>query len=164
MEKLSFRTDQWEWRLLLLPTVLNRTGGIDPKSQITHCLQDAFFAYYLLQKWRISFSVDLVLSLLTEDPWCAPIKVKNGQARCRTPRGEYYKNVMGTRCNIHCNKGYEMQGHPEVLCMSSKRWSGNYACRGEQDKQPLLAVYCIIIRGIQCSRLTELWTLLMLSW
>ncbi|XP_041127576.1 sushi repeat-containing protein SRPX-like isoform X1 [Polyodon spathula] len=64
-----------------------------------------------------------------EDPWCAPIKVKNGQARCRTPRGEYYKNVMGTRCNIHCNKGYEIQGHPEVHCLSSKRWSGNYACR-----------------------------------
>ncbi|XP_066562147.1 sushi repeat-containing protein SRPX isoform X2 [Amia ocellicauda] len=62
-------------------------------------------------------------------PWCAPIKVKNGQVSCRTPRGEYYKNVMGTRCKIHCKKGYEIVGHPEVVCMANKRWSGNYACR-----------------------------------
>ncbi|KAG9339479.1 hypothetical protein JZ751_023618 [Albula glossodonta] len=62
-------------------------------------------------------------------PWCAPIKVKHGQVSCRTPRGEYYKNVMGTRCKIHCKKGYEMQGSPEVVCMATKQWSGNYACR-----------------------------------
>ncbi|XP_039601013.1 sushi repeat-containing protein SRPX isoform X1 [Polypterus senegalus] len=63
-----------------------------------------------------------------ETPWCAPIKVKNGYVNCRTPRGEYHKNVLGTRCSIQCKKGYEMHGNPEVVCLSSKRWSGNYAC------------------------------------
>uniref|UniRef100_A0A8C9U8B6 Sushi-repeat containing protein X-linked n=1 Tax=Scleropages formosus TaxID=113540 RepID=A0A8C9U8B6_SCLFO len=62
-------------------------------------------------------------------PWCAPLKVKHGHASCRTPRGEYYKNVLSTRCKIHCKKGYEVEGHHEVLCMANRRWSGNYACR-----------------------------------
>ncbi|XP_015219646.1 sushi repeat-containing protein SRPX isoform X3 [Lepisosteus oculatus] len=62
-------------------------------------------------------------------PWCAPVKVKNGHVSCQTPRGEYYKNVMGTRCKIGCKKGYEVVGHPEIICMANKRWSGNYACR-----------------------------------
>ncbi|XP_035629537.1 sushi-repeat-containing protein SRPX-like isoform X6 [Oncorhynchus keta] len=63
-------------------------------------------------------------------PWCAPIKVKHGDVSCRSPGGQYYKNVMGSRCKIRCKRGYEMQqGHPEVVCMASKHWSGNYACR-----------------------------------
>uniref|UniRef100_A0A8C6U0W9 Sushi-repeat containing protein X-linked n=1 Tax=Neogobius melanostomus TaxID=47308 RepID=A0A8C6U0W9_9GOBI len=48
-------------------------------------------------------------------PWCAPIKVKHGDVRCRTPRGEHHKN------------GYEVMS-PEVVCMANKRWSANYAC------------------------------------
>lgn len=63
-------------------------------------------------------------------PWCAPIKVKHGAVSCRTPRGEHYKNVMGTRCKIRCKQGYETESS-EVVCMASKHWSSNYACRGE---------------------------------
>lgn len=63
-------------------------------------------------------------------PWCAPIKVKHGAVSCRTPRGEHYKNVMGTRCKIRCKQGYESESS-EVVCMASKHWSSNYACRGE---------------------------------
>lgn len=62
-------------------------------------------------------------------PWCAPIKVKHGHVSCQTPRGEHHKNVMGTRCKIRCKQGYESQSS-EVVCMASKHWSSNYACRG----------------------------------
>ncbi|XP_071775868.1 sushi repeat-containing protein SRPX isoform X1 [Centroberyx gerrardi] len=61
-------------------------------------------------------------------PWCAPIKVKHGDVSCRTPRGEHYKNVMGARCKIRCKRGYEAES-TEVVCMASKHWSANYACR-----------------------------------
>ncbi|CAB1347340.1 unnamed protein product [Coregonus sp. 'balchen'] len=75
--------------------------------------------------------LQLFFSLAYEGtPWCAPIKVKHGDVSCRSPGGQYYKNVMGSRCKIRCKSGYEMQqGHPEVVCMASKHWSGNYACR-----------------------------------
>ncbi|XP_033864477.3 sushi-repeat-containing protein SRPX-like isoform X1 [Acipenser ruthenus] len=105
--------DTWLKLVLFVALHLSSTDGYDGGSGYTALEDDE----------------DFHVRIHEEDPWCAPIKVKNGQARCRTPRGEYYKNVMGSRCNIHCNKGYEMQGHPEVLCMLSKRWSGNYACR-----------------------------------
>ncbi|XP_033965883.1 sushi repeat-containing protein SRPX [Pseudochaenichthys georgianus] len=61
-------------------------------------------------------------------PWCAPIKLKHGDVSCRAPRGEHYKNVMGTRCKIRCKQGYESQ-NSEVVCMANKHWSSNYACR-----------------------------------
>ncbi|XP_029936732.1 sushi repeat-containing protein SRPX [Myripristis murdjan] len=61
-------------------------------------------------------------------PWCAPIKLKHGDVSCRTPRGEHYKNVMGARCKIRCKRGYEAESS-EVVCMASKHWSANYACR-----------------------------------
>ncbi|XP_028848224.1 sushi repeat-containing protein SRPX isoform X2 [Denticeps clupeoides] len=62
-------------------------------------------------------------------PWCAPLKVKHGQLTCQTPRGERYKNVLGTRCKVRCSRGYELQGHSEILCLTSKQWSGKYTCR-----------------------------------
>ncbi|XP_041927009.1 sushi repeat-containing protein SRPX isoform X1 [Alosa sapidissima] len=62
-------------------------------------------------------------------PWCAPVKVKHGQVSCQAPRGERHNNVLGTRCKIRCNRGYEMHGHHEILCHANKQWSGNYACR-----------------------------------
>ncbi|KAK1903296.1 Sushi-repeat-containing protein SRPX, partial [Dissostichus eleginoides] len=61
-------------------------------------------------------------------PWCAPIKLKHGDVSCRAPRGEHYRNVMGTRCKIRCKQGYESQ-NSEVVCMANKHWSSNYACR-----------------------------------
>uniref|UniRef100_A0A3B5MYD0 Sushi repeat containing protein X-linked n=1 Tax=Xiphophorus couchianus TaxID=32473 RepID=A0A3B5MYD0_9TELE len=61
-------------------------------------------------------------------PWCAPIKLKHGDVSCHTPRGEHYRNVLGTRCKIRCKRGYESQ-NSEVVCMASKHWSSNYACR-----------------------------------
>uniref|UniRef100_A0A3Q2TBP6 Sushi-repeat containing protein X-linked n=1 Tax=Fundulus heteroclitus TaxID=8078 RepID=A0A3Q2TBP6_FUNHE len=65
---------------------------------------------------------------LSGTPWCAPIKLKHGDVSCRAPRGEHYRNVMGTRCKIRCKRGYESQ-NSEVVCMASKHWSSNYACR-----------------------------------
>ncbi|RXN28988.1 sushi repeat-containing SRPX-like isoform X1 [Labeo rohita] len=62
-------------------------------------------------------------------PWCAPVKVKHGHVSCQSPRAERYSNVLGTRCKIRCKTGYEMHGSSEILCMASKQWSGNYACR-----------------------------------
>ncbi|KAK3568326.1 hypothetical protein QTP86_004237 [Hemibagrus guttatus] len=62
-------------------------------------------------------------------PWCAPVKVNHGHVSCQTPRGEHFKNVLGTRCKIHCKRGYELHGSSEVLCMASKQWSGKYNCR-----------------------------------
>lgn len=71
----------------------------------------------------------MVIPLNAGSPWCAPIKVKHGHVSCQTPRGEHHKNVMGTRCKIRCKQGYEAQSS-EVVCMASKHWSSNYACRG----------------------------------
>ncbi|XP_076015259.1 sushi repeat-containing protein SRPX isoform X2 [Genypterus blacodes] len=61
-------------------------------------------------------------------PWCAPIKLKHGDVSCRSPGGDHYKNIMGTRCKIRCKRGYESR-NLEVVCMASKHWSSNYACR-----------------------------------
>ncbi|NXA15891.1 SRPX protein, partial [Sapayoa aenigma] len=73
-----------------------------------------------------------------ETPWCSPIKVKHGYANCRTPQGEYYKNVLGTRCDIHCQKGYELHGPSQLICQSSKRWSGKVLCK--QKRCPTLSM------------------------
>ncbi|XP_030642297.1 sushi repeat-containing protein SRPX [Chanos chanos] len=62
-------------------------------------------------------------------PWCAPVRVKHGQVSCRTPRGERYQNVLGTRCKIRCKRGYELPGSTEILCLSNKQWSGKYTCQ-----------------------------------
>ncbi|XP_069492653.1 sushi repeat-containing protein SRPX isoform X1 [Ambystoma mexicanum] len=64
-----------------------------------------------------------------ETPWCSPIKVKNGYASCRAPRGEYYKTVRGTACDIHCQKGFELHGSSQVICQLDKRWSDRFACK-----------------------------------
>ncbi|XP_040924896.1 sushi repeat-containing protein SRPX isoform X2 [Betta splendens] len=79
-------------------------------------------------------------------PWCAPIKVKHGDVSCRTPRGEHYRNVMGTRCKIRCKQGYETQS-TEVVCMASKHWSSNYACRQIRCPKPNMPVN----GGYKCS-------------
>uniref|UniRef100_A0A8D2NMG3 Sushi repeat containing protein X-linked n=1 Tax=Zonotrichia albicollis TaxID=44394 RepID=A0A8D2NMG3_ZONAL len=73
-----------------------------------------------------------------ETPWCSPIKVKHGYANCRTPQGEYYKNVLGTRCDIRCQKGYELHGPHQLICQSSKRWSGKVLCK--QKRCPALSM------------------------
>ncbi|RMC06272.1 hypothetical protein DUI87_15703 [Hirundo rustica rustica] len=73
-----------------------------------------------------------------ETPWCSPIKVKHGYANCRTPQGEYYKNVLGTRCDIRCQKGYELHGPHQLICQSSKRWSGKVLCK--QKRCPTLSM------------------------
>ncbi|XP_073472448.1 sushi repeat-containing protein SRPX isoform X1 [Aquarana catesbeiana] len=64
-----------------------------------------------------------------DTPWCSPIKVKNGHATCSSPSRSYYKTVKGTRCNIYCQKGYELSGASEVVCQADKRWSGKYVCK-----------------------------------
>ncbi|XP_065277534.1 sushi repeat-containing protein SRPX [Emys orbicularis] len=73
-----------------------------------------------------------------ETPWCSPIKVKHGNANCRTPQGEYYKNVLGTRCDIRCQKGYELHGPQQLICQSNKRWSGKVLCK--QIRCPTLSM------------------------
>uniref|UniRef100_A0A8C8BY61 Sushi-repeat containing protein X-linked n=1 Tax=Oncorhynchus tshawytscha TaxID=74940 RepID=A0A8C8BY61_ONCTS len=83
-----------------------------------------------LRPHGLSFALTCIVhcGTLYRTPWCAPIKVKHGNVSCRSPGGEYYGNVMGSRCK----RGYEVQhGHAEVVCMASKHWSGSYACRGE---------------------------------
>ncbi|XP_078514388.1 sushi repeat-containing protein SRPX isoform X1 [Lissotriton helveticus] len=64
-----------------------------------------------------------------EAPWCSPIKVKNGHASCRAPRGHYYKTVRGTACDIHCQKGFELHGPSQIICQENRRWSDKYACK-----------------------------------
>ncbi|XP_008105587.1 sushi repeat-containing protein SRPX isoform X2 [Anolis carolinensis] len=77
------------------------------------------------------------LSLAYPDtPWCSPIKVKNGYASCRSPHGGYYKNVLGTKCDIRCQKGYELHGPQQLMCQSDKRWSGKVLCK--QKRCPTL--------------------------
>ncbi|KAM4795383.1 sushi repeat-containing protein SRPX isoform 1-T1 [Rhinophrynus dorsalis] len=64
-----------------------------------------------------------------DTPWCSPIKVKNGHATCSNSYRSHYRTVRGTRCNIHCQKGFELHGASQVICQSDKRWSGKYACK-----------------------------------
>ncbi|OCT91704.1 hypothetical protein XELAEV_18014766mg [Xenopus laevis] len=64
-----------------------------------------------------------------DTPWCSPIKVKNGHATCNSPYRSYYKNAKGARCNIYCQKGYELHGASQVICQEDKRWSGKYLCK-----------------------------------
>jgi hypothetical protein len=57
--------------------------------------------------------------------------VAYGDVYCRAPQGGYYKTTLGTRCDIHCQKGYELQGSPQVICQSNKRWSDKVICKRE---------------------------------
>ncbi|KAM7177352.1 sushi repeat-containing protein SRPX isoform 2-T2 [Macrochelys suwanniensis] len=87
--------------------------------------------------WLLAWGVCLSLAY-QETPWCSPIKVKHGNANCRTPQGEYYKNVLGTRCDIRCQKGYELHGPQQLICQSNKRWSGKVLCK--QIRCPTLSM------------------------
>ncbi|KAE8623070.1 hypothetical protein XENTR_v10005479 [Xenopus tropicalis] len=73
-----------------------------------------------------------------DTPWCSPIKVKNGHATCSSPYSSYYKNAKGARCNIYCQKGYELHGASQVICQEDKRWSGKYLCK--QKRCPTLTM------------------------
>ncbi|KAG8450535.1 hypothetical protein GDO86_002980, partial [Hymenochirus boettgeri] len=64
-----------------------------------------------------------------DTPWCSPIKVKNGHTTCSSPSRSYYKNAKGARCNIYCQKGFELHGATQVICQADKRWSGKYVCK-----------------------------------
>lgn len=67
--------------------------------------------------------------LFLDTPWCSPIKVKYGYANCRSPQEGYYRNVLGTTCDIRCQKGYELHGPQHLICQSNKRWSGKVLCK-----------------------------------
>ncbi|XP_058040441.1 sushi repeat-containing protein SRPX isoform X4 [Ahaetulla prasina] len=71
-------------------------------------------------------------------PWCSPIKVKNGYANCRNPQEGHYRNVLGTTCDIHCQKGYGLNGPQHLICQSNKRWSGKVLCK--QKRCPTLSM------------------------
>uniref|UniRef100_A0A2K5M4P8 Sushi repeat containing protein X-linked n=1 Tax=Cercocebus atys TaxID=9531 RepID=A0A2K5M4P8_CERAT len=64
-----------------------------------------------------------------DTPWCSPIKVKYGDVYCRAPQGGYYKTALGTRCDIRCQKGYELYGSSLLICQSNKRWSDKVICK-----------------------------------
>ncbi|KAF6091552.1 sushi repeat containing protein X-linked [Phyllostomus discolor] len=64
-----------------------------------------------------------------DTPWCSPIKVKYGDVYCRAPQGGYYKTALGTRCDIRCQKGYELHGSSQLICQSNKRWSDKVICK-----------------------------------
>uniref|UniRef100_A0A8C6VDV1 Sushi repeat-containing protein SRPX n=1 Tax=Naja naja TaxID=35670 RepID=A0A8C6VDV1_NAJNA len=72
-----------------------------------------------------------------ETPWCSPIKVKYGYANCRSPQERYYRSVLGTTCDIHCQKGYELHGPQHLICQSNKRWSGKVFCKRKKRCPPL---------------------------
>ena len=82
---------------------------------------------------KMSFSVSPFPLFLppVDIPWCSPIKVKYGDVYCRAPQGGYYQTTLGTRCDIRCQKGYELQGSPQVICQSNKRWSDKVICKRE---------------------------------
>ncbi|XP_068919579.1 sushi repeat-containing protein SRPX isoform X2 [Petaurus breviceps papuanus] len=73
-----------------------------------------------------------------DTPWCSPIKVKYGDVYCRAPHGGYYKNVLGTRCDIRCRKGYELHGSSQLTCQPNKRWSDKVLCK--QKRCPTLSM------------------------
>ncbi|XP_055231571.1 sushi repeat-containing protein SRPX isoform X3 [Gorilla gorilla gorilla] len=73
-----------------------------------------------------------------DTPWCSPIKVKYGDVYCRAPQGGYYKTALGTRCDIRCQKGYELHGSSLLICQSNKRWSDKVICK--QKRCPTLAM------------------------
>uniref|UniRef100_A0A2K5M4T8 Sushi repeat containing protein X-linked n=1 Tax=Cercocebus atys TaxID=9531 RepID=A0A2K5M4T8_CERAT len=73
-----------------------------------------------------------------DTPWCSPIKVKYGDVYCRAPQGGYYKTALGTRCDIRCQKGYELYGSSLLICQSNKRWSDKVICK--QKRCPTLAM------------------------
>ncbi|XP_059944133.1 sushi repeat-containing protein SRPX isoform X1 [Mesoplodon densirostris] len=73
-----------------------------------------------------------------DTPWCSPIKVKYGDVYCRAPQGGYYKTALGTRCDIRCQKGYELHGSSQLICQSNKRWSDKVICK--QKRCPTLAM------------------------
>uniref|UniRef100_A0A2K5CM64 Sushi repeat containing protein X-linked n=1 Tax=Aotus nancymaae TaxID=37293 RepID=A0A2K5CM64_AOTNA len=64
-----------------------------------------------------------------DTPWCSPIKVKYGDVYCRAPQGGYYTTALGTRCDIRCQKGYELHGSSLLICQSNKRWSDKVICK-----------------------------------
>ncbi|XP_017362508.2 sushi repeat-containing protein SRPX, partial [Cebus imitator] len=64
-----------------------------------------------------------------DTPWCSPIKVKYGDVYCRAPQGGYYKTALGSRCDIRCQKGYELHGSSLLICQSNKRWSDKVICK-----------------------------------
>ncbi|XP_033264458.1 sushi repeat-containing protein SRPX isoform X3 [Orcinus orca] len=73
-----------------------------------------------------------------DTPWCSPIKVKYGDVYCRAPQGGYYKTALGTRCDIRCQKGYELHGSSQLICQSNRRWSDKVICK--QKRCPTLAM------------------------
>ncbi|XP_036600444.1 sushi repeat-containing protein SRPX [Trichosurus vulpecula] len=73
-----------------------------------------------------------------DTPWCSPIKVKYGDVYCRAPHGGYYKNVLGTRCDVRCRKGYELHGSSQLTCQLNKRWSDKVLCK--QKRCPTLSM------------------------
>ncbi|XP_053486417.1 sushi repeat-containing protein SRPX2 [Ictalurus furcatus] len=80
--------------------------------------------------------------------WCRTLKLHNGHMTCSSPRGGNYRNSLGTRCALSCERGYKLLGQSSVQCMSSRRWSGTAYCR---------VVRCHVLSHIQhgtysCSR------------
>uniref|UniRef100_G1PCP9 Sushi repeat containing protein X-linked n=1 Tax=Myotis lucifugus TaxID=59463 RepID=G1PCP9_MYOLU len=73
-----------------------------------------------------------------DTPWCSPVKVKYGDVYCRAPQGGYYTTALGTRCDIRCQKGYELHGSSPLICQSNKRWSHKVICK--QKRCPTLAM------------------------
>ncbi|KAM4819313.1 sushi repeat-containing protein SRPX isoform 1-T1 [Thomomys bottae] len=82
--------------------------------------------------------VDYSHTRYEDTPWCSPIKVRYGDVYCRAPRGGYYRTALGARCDIRCQKGYEIQGSSQVICQLNKRWSDKAICK--QKRCPTLTM------------------------
>ncbi|KAJ8255135.1 hypothetical protein GJAV_G00201310 [Gymnothorax javanicus] len=61
--------------------------------------------------------------------WCNSLKLHNGEVTCFSPRGGNYRNTLGTRCEMTCDRGYRLLGRSSLMCMPSRRWSGTAYCR-----------------------------------
>ncbi|KAM7339372.1 hypothetical protein ACRRTK_002856 [Alexandromys fortis] len=62
--------------------------------------------------------------LYKDAPWCAPLRVKDGDVRCRGP----HARALGSSCDVRCRRGFELRGPATVVCRPDRRWSDRAAC------------------------------------
>ncbi|MEQ2184862.1 hypothetical protein GOODEAATRI_012364, partial [Goodea atripinnis] len=48
----------------------------------------------------------------------------NGEVACRSPQGRAHRGMLGTLCEMTCDRGYQMQGRRSIQCLANRLWSG----------------------------------------
>ncbi|XP_014861551.1 PREDICTED: sushi repeat-containing protein SRPX2 [Poecilia mexicana] len=65
-----------------------------------------------------------------KDPnWCRSPHLPNGEVSCRSPRGGAHRGLLGTRCEMTCDRGYRLLGRRSIQCLANRLWSGSAYCR-----------------------------------